>query len=386
MITYMFYKVIIDSITFGLFKAFLALFMILGFFLFFNHKSIYQSDFILLVEFICFSFFIIFRGLELQSVYLKRAIYEYIMYMMLIFAGAYVARSINTIEIYDKVVYIGILLPITSLVDILLNQAVSSYRTTGLARSEMAQGMLLGIFCIILFYYYYKKRSKNYLLIMLLDLLALITTGSRGPLVATVVSLFFVYVYFQYTNNNTAGIIRVFFIVLFLMILLVWFFSTTITTGNQQVDYMILRLQNIIEWGSDAGNAGRLAQWERWLNVFKKNLLFGIGPSRTGSWNTMVTLGVTESGHIRHLVELGLIGSLFYYLPLLLCLKKGIRGLFSKNNDCDKGMIVLHVAIILCVIIEDFVLQITEEITVAFFLWWSLGIIYGLSSRDHYRV
>ena len=379
MIIYMIFKVIIDNYTYSIFKIIFAIIIITIFFLFFHHKKYIQSDYVLLLFFSIYSFWIILLCMiNNETIYTRRALYEYIMYMMILFSGAYFSENIELDQTYSKIKVVGLLLIFTSISEILNNMGGVTFRILGTSRSVMAQGMLLGIYAQINFFFFVKERKWRYFVIILITIIISISTGSRGAIVATLGGLLFQYTYYLYMKGNIKNIFRIILLVLILSGFLYIFFTMKFHFSNSDIQYWIERLQRTIDWKRDAGNAGRLAQWGKWFSVFRNNMIWGIGPSKTGSWGS-ATLGVTESGVLRHLVELGLIGFILYYAPIIFCIFYGLKN--RKHWRENTSLILLHYGFVIAILIEDFVLQITEEITVAFFQWWALGVIYGITQK-----
>lgn len=159
-------------------------------------------------------------------------------------------------------------------------------------------------------------------------------------------------------------------IVLILLIAFL-FLTSTFTTGNETVDYFLYRLRKIIDWSGDAGNLGRIKFWNISMNWFREDRLFGIGPSKTGSWGSG-SLGVTESGVLKRLCELGIVGFSMFYLLIFIAVKQGISA-YKKNSSHCKLIYILFFGIIGMIMINDITVQSTEEIMVSYILMFALG-------------
>lgn len=381
MITYMMLKVVIDQYTFGIFKALFLAIVLFSTFCYYRHKKFYLEDGILTLSILNFAIYILLECSfnSPSSVFTKRAVYEYIIYMLILFLGAYLVNEIDINYVYENIKIIGIILVLTSFAQLVTGNNLLFMRANGISRSIMANGMLIGISILILQYLYYLKRRTYLIALIILSFAAMFTTGSRGPMVAIIVAFVIQYLYHLSSGDRVKNFLILICVIVTALIFIHWFFNANIRTGNTLIDGWIVRFQKVLDWQHDAGNVGRLDKWNRWINVFHKNFWFGIGPSKTGSWGT-ASLGVTESGFIRHLVELGMVGTILYYFPIAFGIIYSLLHIRYMTKE-QVSLVVLHLGIIVAVIIEDFVLQITEEITVAFFLWYALGVVYSIAQE-----
>ena len=153
-------------------------------------------------------------------------------------------------------------------------------------------------------------------------------------------------------------------------------------TNNEAVNYFLLRIRNILNWDSDAGNVGRISRWKWALMLYKSNPFWGIGPSKTGSWG-VASLGVTESGVLKRLCELGIFGFCMHYFFVSIILIKSIRAI-AKMNRINKISVIMFIGILTIIIVNDFILQSTEEPSVCFIMWFSIAglISYVFARRE----
>lgn len=152
-----------------------------------------------------------------------------------------------------------------------------------------------------------------------------------------------------------------------------------IQTGNSSIDYFLYRIRQIINWTGDAGNVGRLQIWNEAFNHFKISPVFGIGPSKTGSWG-VESIGVTESGVLKHLCELGIIGFCLYYSIFFSIFYRGYK-LYKKALSRNKLKIICFFGVITMVFINNITLQSTEEIMVFIIYSFGLGGILSINSN-----
>ena len=104
---------------------------------------------------------------------------------------------------------------------------------------------------------------------------------------------------------------------------------------------------------------------------------FGVGPSQTGSWNLNGLYGVTESGILKRFCELGIVGVALHYSFVFNVFINGLK-CYKKNYKNDRS-IIFYIGLFIAVFVDDITLQATEEIIVAFFMWFALAGIENTS-------
>ena len=247
---------------------------------------------------------------------------------------------------------------------------LSGFRAAVFSRSYLSHGVVLGFFSLVAYYLFICTGKKIYVVSTFLLFISILTTGSRGPLVSTFAALILAYIMNQYRVAKCIDRIVAIWIIIAIIALTVWLFlNSTFTTGNESMDYFLYKIRNIINWTGDAGNVGRIVIWNKSIKLFQSNVWFGIGPSKTGSWGSG-SLGVTESGVLKRLCELGITGFVLCYLFIGLQLRNSVR--IYKQMEEKREMIFLF-SIVIMVLINDLTLQSTEEIMVSFILWFGLG-------------
>ncbi|OLU44770.1 hypothetical protein BO225_09840 [Dubosiella newyorkensis] len=365
-----------------------------GFVNFFT-KSLNKQKIIYLFLYGTFSIYILINGICQNSfAQIQRSLYEYILYTSFIFSMAYYIKKADFIKTCKIISELGIIISILSwyewisksylvgsFANIITYGNYIGFRSAVFSRSFLSHGVVLGFFGIISFYLYLTMKNKNYLLISGFNILSILTTSSRGPLVSTVVAIFFMYIF----KNNLlkkhdkrkimANIIIIVAICLIIFILL-----SNIKTGNSSIDYFLYRIRQIINWTGDAGNVGRLKFWSEALNYFKESPIFGIGPSKTGSWG-IESIGVTESGILKHLCELGIVGFSLYYILFFSILFKGYKQYKIASNR-DKLKLILFFGVVAMVFLNNITLQSTEEIMIFIIYSFGLGGILSMNYKD----
>lgn len=390
LIVHMFYKVPIDCAFGGIFNITFLLAICLAFALYFTKAYTGKRSRYVLVSFALYALYIIALALtDGDFTLVKRGVYEYGFFQAILFAAAFLVTKGKKENLVKAVVVFGLPFVLVGVLqaltigkgsDQIISVTDNAMRITGWARSPLSLGMLSGIYCVFAFAQARTSRSKWYWIPLLFGVGALLVSGSRGPLVATFAA-FAVYLLIEIvTRMGKKAIKPIGVAALVAVILAVIFFTSNWTFSNPEIQAIYIRLKRIVDWNGDAGNVGRLETWSKWFEVFLDHFWFGIGMSRTGSWSAK-TMGVTESGFLRHLVELGIIGSILYYNLIAACIVTSVSELRKAKRELDHFML-LNLALVVLVLVEDMVLQITEEITVAFFLWWCLGALLGVCHEE----
>lgn len=351
--------------------------------------------------FMLFGIYIVINALFQDTMKeLTRAVYEYIFYIFPMYTFIQYRSRIDILKCLKVTSIIGLIIIVLSWYEYItrhylikdlsgggtiLHVGSYGFRAAVFTRSYISHGMILGVFCLIGFYLWIETKQKKWLLNSIFAYISIITTGSRGPLVsfsAALVFFYYIEVFCISRKRNKKN--RFILAALILSILVIGIFSIPVTSANSFITYSIYRVQSIFDWVGDAGNVGRLGKWSDAINDwFLKSPIWGIGPSKTGSWSRD-TLGVTESGVLRRLCEFGIAGFTIFYSFILEIVKNSVRSIEHLTSS-QKTEMVLWISIFIAIFINDITVQTTEEIMVSFWWWISLGGIYSLK-YSKYRV
>ena len=250
-------------------------------------------------------------------------------------------------------------------------------RGTVFAASPMECGTLICIYIFSCLESWIKTKKKIYVISMLIGFCGLLATHSRGPLVAFIIAfVIFVslYIFYQY-GISIKRIFYVFMCVFLSMPLLVY-----IVNGN---DVFYEWLLSIKDFEYDASNALRLAFWLNAINTIfydAYNFLFGIGVASTGSLGLGTTsITVTESGILKRWMEGGMFMMLLYYGFIFLFLRYMVKVCKSFPRE---GVYIL--SCLICILIEDITLQITESLNISFMFWLlaARGFLLGQAANS----
>lgn len=318
---------------------------------------------------------------------LIRSIYEYIVYMLIFFYFVRLKNRIHLTHCLRVLSNWGALLALLTWIEYIRKQYIltdlsaygeilyvgnNGFRATVFTRSFLSHGVVLGVFSIISLYLWYQLKGRSYLFKGIFCYAAILATGSRGPLVSffcAIVFLYYIEVFkIKKSRNKKTKFILTFF---FAIGVLLFILTLNVNPADSSIAYFIYRIQNIFNWTGDAGNSGRILIWNNAINEwFMKSPILGIGPSKTGSWGDG-SLGVTESGLLKRLCELGIVGFILFYGLIAYILK-------NATSVKNKSEMVFWIAIFIGIFVNDITVQSTEEIMVAYWWWCSLGAIYSL--------
>lgn len=329
----------------------------------------------------------------------NRAIYEYIFYLMIAFSLMYFLKKSDIKSIVEHLAPVAFVVIILSWYECLTRTYIIAnigasytlttlgygFRATVFSRSYLCHGIVIGFFSIMFMYQYIESTNKKYLLFSLISYFSILTTSSRGPFVSCTVGLSVMFMLNYLIKNKSINKKMTFFLIAIILITIVYLFlQSGINTGNGAIDYFLKRVRSITNWTSEGGNLGRIKLWNRTVEWFKESPVFGIGPSKTGSWGE-ASRGVTESGLLKRLCELGIVGFIIYYSLIVRILLIGKR-IYGKLKIDEKRQFIMYIGIILLVLVNDLTLQSTEEIQVFFILSIGLGGVMSFLWPNRARI
>lgn len=373
--------------------------ILIGLALFFVNIQFYSGKHTikLLLLYLLYVMWIIFNGLyQSDTEQLARAMYEYVFYSSIFFSMAYFFMHTNINKVAKIICIVGFIVSLLSWYeyfshtylignfDATLNNAEGyGFRAAVFSRSYLTHGVILGFFSLITFYLHYVTNRKIYLGIAGFCYISILSTASRGPLVSFGVGIIIIYLFHIYSKKNKKSTVMILWLIPFLLVIIGILLFSDFQTSNEIVNYFLDRIRSIFDWEGDAGNVGRQIIWDNTFNKIHENFWVGIGPSKTGSWGTGA-IGVTESGLLKRLLELGIVGFLLHYSFIFIIIKRSIKN-FKKLNQAYKLKFIFFAALFASIFIHDIVLQATEEIMVSFFMWSALAGIYIIPYKHRHQ-
>ena len=370
-------KLLWDTVPFIFELATLAVFAFCAISLVHSKPAVNLHRINLFITFLIFSFYVIANGI-LKDTFpqFARSLYEYIFYILILFAMMWLLPRADIQKCVKVYALFGLLIAVLSWWEFLtksylIADAVENYagfRAMVFTRSYLSHGMILGLFSLGCMDISYRERKPLWFLAGVFCFISILTTSSRGPLVACGVALVFQFMMNAFISRRHSLKRLITCTILFAgaMAVFILMFGT-FETPNETINNFLRRIRSIFNWTGDAGNVGRLLLWRQAFGWFKTNIWFGIGPSKTGSWGNG-SIGVTESGVLKRFVELGIIGAVCFYYFIGCILLKGIRA-YGKQTDYSKRQLVFWFSLVIAILINDIILQSTEEIMVSFYFW-----------------
>lgn len=403
MIFYVFDKNFIDLMTFGLSKIVYYTLIFVGaticlakLFLNLRYRKI-------VVSFLLYVTVIVVNGLlYADAEHMFVGVIEYVTYPLAFFALLYYFESVQDYyRLFTRIIYWSGFTSVLAVIEYITKKSVltqtassmytyydgvRSFRAIVFVGSPMMLGVLLAVSLIIAIYFINVYKNKKLYKIVILDLLGLMATGSRGPLLFCLVGIAVMYIFFFKQRIVGKGafsriLLLVMIAFLFTMILLI---NPNFSIGISEIDTLISRFSSVFDT-KEYGNAERLTLWSYYLNKFAQKPIMGYGIATTSaliSTNAYATYNniVTESGVIARLVETGLMGTLTYYGFMFVVLKSSIHGsLRMKYRGTYRNTAIFVVGIVVLILLEDIILQISLDMFCTFALW--LILAYSLSMR-----
>lgn len=318
-----------------------------------------------------------------------RAMYEYMFYFLIFFGTYYYGKKAKSECYFDMLLKIGVIVSALSWLEYFSHYYIlpntieyidyTGFRSIVFSRTFLAHGMVLTFFSLIGFYKYLIKKKVKYLAYGCLLFISIFSTGSRGPLVAAIGGLCVMLVAHEVIlKKHSKRKILLFLVSLFVIALALFLMTSDFQVGNTTIDYFLNRFRSILDWKKDDGNTGRLVIWKNAIKIFKDHPIFGVGPSQTGSWNLDSIYGVTESGILKRLCEFGIVGFILFYSYVFDILFKGVKNYYKQTFDQE---MIFYFGLFTSVFIDDITLQATEEVIVAFFMWYALAGIENSRNR-----
>lgn len=384
-------KILWDRLVPSIFELISVGLLLYGAVRFFKDNRIKGKIKFIFITYVIFCLYIIINALFQDTPQqFARAMYEYCFYGLMFFGTSYYVGKCCLVKILKVVNVWGVFISMLSWYEFLSKSYIlpnnfkttilhsHAFRATVFTRSYLSHAMVLAFFSIIAMYLYFENKKIRYMISYIFCTVSVLTTSSRGPLVALILTILFFFVMNILKKGATPDKkVFIFFGILFVILMGVLFLNSTFVTGNNAVDYFLYRMRQIVNWSGDPGNVGRIGTWLWSMELFESNILFGIGPSHTGSWGSG-SIGVTESGWLKYLCELGVIGFILVLMLLISIIDYGKKK-YSLMSQNEKLEMIFFFSLILLVMINNITLQSSEEIQVNFI--WALGLGGVLSKK-----
>lgn len=250
----------------------------------------------------------------------------------------------------------------------------NSIRTFGLNGDYFLLAELLCLCAFSSLYLFIRWYKKIDLLKFVLISFGIFTTGSRGYYVAYSVGLAIFYILFNLNAGKPSQfIVKMGFAVSIIIMFLIFLFMTNIKTSISSIDTILDRTRSILDFSDNYANVERQQHWLYSINKWKTHPILGNGASITDMRYSGFEK-VTESGFLKRLVELGIVGTILQYLTMIVPLIKGYK-LFRGKKDFVNLMYIFFFSLIVTLATEDMVLQRYGEAEFTVVMWTSLAFI-----------
>lgn len=292
----------------------------------------------------------------------------------LVFYG--VIDSIISITEYITRVRLFPLAGLEGSIDQVTSAGTSIVRTYGLQGSFFIIGDVLCLCGFSSWYLFREKKNPLYLVCWIVISLGIFSTGSRGYYVSYFVGMIAMMLAegkVNHTNQKFSIKTIVQIIGIIILIVLGWYmvFDSTITFGIPAIDTVLVRIRMIGDWSGDSANLNRIRIWTWAYNYWMDSFFLGHGACCT-QLGYSGYISVTESGLLKRLVELGFVGTILVYLPLLFPLVRGLKSIKKYKVD---PKVVIFIGVIAAYFVEDCVLQRYTSPAYTIILWFSVAYI-----------
>ena len=343
-----------------------------------------------------------FGGKELFSL----SITAYVLYTFPIIVFPYLAKKVQWNKLVMFLSYFGLIDAVLAIFEYITGKQIFSMsdfeaiemvtkagalirRTYGLQGSFFILAQVLCFCGFAAFYLFRFQHSKIHLASFVVITIGILTTGSRGFYVSYAFGLIIMYLCEPVFDKSRKKISLSklafgFVVILFVIILIFIVFHSDIKTGNDNIDIILNRIRMVIDWQNDSANLKRVRIWEWAINYWKESPIFGNGACCT-DLRYSGYINVTESGFLKRLVELGIIGTIVQYVTMVIPLKKGIKKLRRKKVNANPR-ILIFIATVAGYLLEDMVLERYTSPEYTIVLWFSISYIayYDLIDKNNY--
>lgn len=256
----------------------------------------------------------------------------------------------------------------------------NSLRTYGLSGNYFLLAEILCLCGLAALYQYISKKKKRYLVTFLIISVGILTTGSRGYYVSYFVGVcMMLFLNVKRRGMRRATVIKGILIIILVAIACVFIFATNYLTGVSFIDTILSRCRSIINFSDNKANVTRYAIWMRSLQRWLEHFWFGSGAQCTDARYSQY-IGVTESGVLKRLVELGFIGTILQYSTMIVPITSGIKK-FNKS-PVEFQPFIFFISLITSLLVEDIVLQQYTSMEYTIFIWTAMSFILTANKRE----
>ena len=277
----------------------------------------------------------------------------------------------STISIYEFITHNVVFKVYDTMIVVQQNGAL---RTFGLNGNYFLLAEILSLCGLTSLYSYFQQKDKFFLIAFVWISLGVFSTGTRGYYVSYLLGMVVLYVGSKLEGGFTKSLFMKLLlgVVVFLFVFYFVAFSN-ITFGNAAIADVLTRFRSIFNWSTENANVMRARAWQNSILAWKQNLLLGHGACCT-ELDYSGRLLVTESGVLKRLVDLGLIGTILQYATMLFPLFCGFS-IYRRSNNRNP-LCIWALSIVVCSFVEDIILQMYTGIEFTIIIWFCIAVIY----------
>ena len=333
-------------------------------------------------------------GIELAIYSLER----YVFYLIPLLVVPVIRYKVNWFQVLKFLSWYGVadasvsiaefiihkqLVPIAGVTHSVVQQyGDNSIRTFGLNGDYFLLAELLCLCGFASLCLYCTHKSKLDLVKFLVILTGIFTTGSRGYYVSFFVGISVFFVLYNYDKGITlSALLKVLMFLFGSVLLLIFVFMTDISLGIDSIDIVLDRARSITDFASNKANVDRLQLWEYALDKWLLEPFWGNGASLTDERFSGFEK-VTESGLLKRLVELGVVGTMIQYASMVVPLYKGCKRFKCSIDKKNNLLMIFFFSEITMLLVEDFVLQRYGEIEYSIVIWTALAFVSTYKIND----
>ena len=247
--------------------------------------------------------------------------------------------------------------------DNLLFMIAERNRYGGEINNLNAFGKSLALSSIICLYYITDRKNKLYYVLYFITLFIILTTKSKSSLLIFIIGTV-LYLYLFYSKKKI--------IIYPLLTILIYLIVSTIIANINSFGDTFYRFINVSE---NMSTLTRLEFNREGLSLFTSAPFFGHGIGSSNSLNTMGSY--YHNNFIQMLVELGVLGFMFYYIWLLFITIQLWK--LRANAFANLLFVIMFVLLVADLTNTTYYHKIN-------YLWYSIGMLYVIQNNKNYAL
>ncbi len=269
-----------------------------------------------------------------------------------------------------------------------MDSIYAPFRISSSIGSTLPFGVVMSYISIYWFSIFVFEHKIRHLFLFLCCSFLLMGTFSRGAqgmlIIGTLVILLFRFL--VGVNRATPGLLGIKGVCYLLISTIALYLLALILLPPA----LFSRIKNIFNWSTEVSNFNRVKTWMRSLENINgyTEWLFGKSIGSSGNVLSYFSLNsksgglVTESYFIKLLLEVGIIGTIIFYLMIGFFIKNNIIHYYKSRSVREKQILSFLIAVLMAHTIELFFLQSLESTAVAFVFMVAISLSYKLCIKE----